>query len=125
MRAAIAETAAAFTRPAAEAYCQAGADALAMFKAQGVRTTKLLKTRRFQWADSLPPIARQWAEANDAAERPGTAAVDRYMDRLRAAGVQLSWNWSRVAPPSALDEALEAAKGAAGLNRYDAASRLW
>jgi TRAP-type C4-dicarboxylate transport system substrate-binding protein len=113
VRAAIAEAGAAFTGAAAEAYCAAGAQAAAELKAQGVRAAKLLKTRRFQWADSLPPIARSWAEANDAADRPGTAAVDMYMNRLRAAGVNLLRNWSRVAPKSALDEALEAAQGSA------------
>lgn len=113
VRTAIAEAGAAFTGAAAEAYCAAGAQAVADLKAQGVRAAKLLKTRRFQWADSLPPIARSWAEANDATDRPGTVAVDMYMNRLRAAGVNLLRNWSRVAPKSALDEALEAAQGSA------------
>ncbi|MDA0786730.1 MAG: hypothetical protein O3B37_10630, partial [Proteobacteria bacterium] len=61
VRTAIEETRATFTHTAARAYCEAGAEALLDLKAQGVRTTKLLKTRRFQWADSLPPLAQQWA----------------------------------------------------------------
>ncbi len=67
VRTAIDETRAAFTRNAAQAYCQAGDEALVDLKAQGVRTTKLLKTRRFQWADSLPPLAQQWAAVHEAA----------------------------------------------------------
>ena len=106
VRTAIAAAGEAFTRPAAEAWCAAGEAALADLKAQGVRTAKLLKTRRFQWADSLPPLARQWAAVNDKAGRPGTAAVDAYIDALRMAGVRLIRDWSRAAPPSTLEEAL-------------------
>lgn len=105
VRTAIEETTAAFTQSAAQAYCDAGDAALADLKAQGVRTTKLLKTRRFQWADQLPPLAQLWAAANDAAGRPGSKAVALYIDELRAAGVTLTRDWSRAAPPSTLDAA--------------------
>ena len=110
VRTAIEETRAAFTHAAAQAYCQAGDDALVGLKAQGVRTTKLLKTRRFQWADSLPPMAQQWAAANDAEGRPGRAAVDMFVGELRAAGMTLTRDWSRAAPPSILGTAAAAAK---------------
>ncbi len=110
VRTAIDETRTAFTQSAAQAYCEAGDNALADLKAQGVRTTKLLKTRRFQWADSLAPLAQQWATANDAAGRPGSAAVDMFVTELRAAGVTLLRDWSRAAAPSALDAAATAAK---------------
>jgi len=110
VRTAIEETRAAFTHAAAQAYCQAGDDALVGLKAQGVRTTKLLKTRRFQWADSLAPMAQQWAAANDAEGRPGRAAVDMFVGELRAAGMTLTRDWSRAAPPSILGTAAAAAK---------------
>jgi len=110
VRTAIDETRATFTRNAAQAYCQAGEDALVELKAQGVRTTKLLKTRRFQWADSLSPLAQQWATANDAAGRPGSVAVEMFVAELRAAGVTLIRDWSRAAPPSTLGAAAAAAK---------------
>ncbi len=110
VREAIDETRTAFTRSAAQAYCQAGDDALVDLKAQGVRTTKLLKTRRFQWADSLAPLAQQWAAANDAAGRPGRAAVGMFVDELRAAGVKLTRDWSRAAAPSTLGAAATAAR---------------
>jgi TRAP-type C4-dicarboxylate transport system substrate-binding protein len=70
-----------------------------------VRTTKLLKTRRFQWADHLPPLAQIWATAHDAAGRPGSKAVALFMDELRTAGVTLTRDWSRAAPPSTLEAA--------------------
>lgn len=105
VRTAIRETIATFTHDAAQAYCAAGEQALLDLKAQGVRTTKLLKTRRFQWADSLPPIAQRWAVAQDAAKRPGSKAVAMFMDELRAAGVRLTRDWSRVAAPGTLDGA--------------------
>jgi TRAP-type C4-dicarboxylate transport system substrate-binding protein len=110
VRTAIEETNATFTQAAAQAYCQAGDEALVDLKAQGVRTTKLLKTRRFQWADSLAPLAQQWATANDAEGRPGREAVDMFVVELRAAGVTLTRDWSRAAPPSLLDAAATAAK---------------
>jgi len=110
VRTAINETRAAFTQSAAQAYCQAGNEALAELKARGVRTIKLLKTRRFQWADSLPPLAQQWAVAHDAAGRPGREAVEMFVDELRAAGVTLVRDWSRAAAPSTLGPAMTAAK---------------
>ncbi len=70
----------------------------AILKAEGVRTTKLLKSHRFQWADALSPIAQQWAHNNDEAGRPGTAAVSVFMQQLRDAGVKITRDWSR--PPS-------------------------
>jgi TRAP-type C4-dicarboxylate transport system substrate-binding protein len=105
VRTAVEETRAAFTHSAAQAYCQAGDDALVDLRAQGVRTTKLLKTRRFQWADSLPPMAQQWAAANDGEGRPGREAVEMFVGELRAAGVTLTRDWSRAAPPSILGAA--------------------
>ena len=110
VRTAIEETRTAFAQSAAQAYCQAGVVALSDLKAQGVRTTKLLKTRRFQWADSLPPLAQQWAARNDAEGRPGRAAVEIFMDELRTAGVTVTRDWSRAAPPSTLGPAISPAK---------------
>ena len=75
------------------------------FGSQGVRTTKLLKTRRFQWADHLPPLAQIWATAHDAVGRAGSKAVALFMDELRTAGVTLTRDWSRAAPPSTLEAA--------------------
>ena len=103
VRTAIQETSAAFTQGAAQAYCNAGDEALADLKSQGVRTTKLLKTRRFQWADRLPPLAQFWAVENDAAGRPGSKAVGSFIEELRTSGVTITRDWSRVAPPSTLD----------------------
>lgn len=98
VRTAVREAASAFTRIAAQDYCAAGDAALATLKAQGVRTTKLLKSRRFQWADALSPIAQQWAQDNDKAGRPGSAAVSLFMGRLRDAGVKITRDWAR--PPA-------------------------
>lgn len=110
VRTAIEETRATFTHAAAQAYCAVGTEALLDLKAQGVRTTKFLKTRRFQWADSLPPLAQQWAVAHEAAGRPGRAAVAMFMGELRAAGVTLTRDWSRAAPPSTLGPVMTPAK---------------
>ncbi len=102
VREAVRATASAFTVPAAKAYCAAGESALEKLKEQGIRTAKLLKSRRGQWAGALAPLAQSWAKRNDDAGWPGTAAVEAYMQELKAAGVHLTRDWSRPASPGAL-----------------------
>lgn len=96
------ETAEDFVPAAGSAYCAAGAQALETLKKQGIATAKLLKSRRVQWAESLAPLAQAWAQANDQAGRPGSAAIAAYMDHLEAAKVQVIRDWSLPAPTGAL-----------------------
>lgn len=96
------ETAEDFVPAAGSAYCAAGAQALETLKKQGIATAKLLKSRRVQWAESLAPLAQAWAQANDQAGRPGSAAIAAYMDHLEAAKVQVIRDWSLPAPKGAL-----------------------
>ena len=96
------ETAEDFVPAAGSAYCAAGAEALETLKKQGIATAKLLKSRRVQWAESLAPLAQAWAQANDQAGRPGSAAIAAYMDHLEAAKVQVIRDWSLPAPKGAL-----------------------
>lgn len=51
---------------------------------------------------ALAPLAQSWAKRNDDAGWPGTAAVEAYMQELKAAGVRLTRDWSRPASPGAL-----------------------
>lgn len=102
VRKAAQDTAAAFVTGAANDYCAAGEDALEKLKRQGIRTAKLLKSRRGQWADALAPLAQSWAKRNDEAGWPGTQAVEAYMNALKDSGVRLTRDWSRAAEPGAL-----------------------
>ena len=97
------ETSGAFVATASAGYCEAGAAALEKLKAQGIRTAKLLKSRRDQWASSLPPLAQRWAQRNDKAGRPGSRAVAIYMQQLRGNGVRLTRDWSRPAQQGAIE----------------------
>ncbi len=102
VRNAVRTAASAFVVPAAKDYCAAGEAALEKMKEQGIRTAKLLKSRRSQWAGALAPLAQSWAKRNDEAGMPGTEAVAEYIRLLRQAGVHLPRDWSRPAEPGAL-----------------------
>lgn len=104
VRTAVLDTASDFVPAAAEDYCAAGIAALESLKTQGVRTAKLLKSRREQWADALPPMAQAWARRNDQAGRPGSEAVTVYMNHLELAGARVLRDWTAPAPKGALEK---------------------
>jgi TRAP-type C4-dicarboxylate transport system substrate-binding protein len=85
-----------FVESAASDYCAAGDAAVAHLRAHGASTAKLLKSRRYQWAETLPPLATDWAREHDAAGRPASEAVAMFMAQLREAGVTLTRDWSAV-----------------------------
>jgi TRAP-type C4-dicarboxylate transport system substrate-binding protein len=103
IRAAVHDAVPGFVTEAANDYCAAGEAALEALRSQGVRTAKLLKSRRFQWAEALPPLAQQWAKAQDEAGNPGTDAVATYMKQLREAGVTLARDWSAASATGQLE----------------------
>lgn len=109
LREAVRETVADFVPVAAEDYCAAGVAALEKLKSQGIRTAKLLKSRREQWSSVLPPMAQAWARRNDQAGRPGSQAVAAYMNHLDVAGVRIMRDWSLPAPKGALEKLAPAA----------------
>jgi TRAP-type C4-dicarboxylate transport system substrate-binding protein len=102
LRSVVLETASGFASTSAQDYCAAGVEAVEILKSQGVLTAKLLKSRRFQWADALGPVAQEWAARNDRARRPGSKAMASFMSHLSAAGVTLTRDWSAPAPLGAL-----------------------
>lgn len=103
VRAAVRATVPGFVDAAADDYCAAGEAALAQILDHGVSTAKLLKSRRYQWAEALPAIAMRWARVHDAAGRPGSAAVAAYMDGLRDAGVSLARDWAAESATMSVD----------------------
>jgi TRAP-type C4-dicarboxylate transport system substrate-binding protein len=102
LRSVVLETASGFASTSAQDYCAAGVEAVDILKSQGVLTAKLLKSRRFQWADALGPVAQKWAARNDKARRPGSKAMASFMSHLSAAGVTLTRDWSAPAPLDAV-----------------------
>lgn len=104
VREAVLETASDFVPAAAQDYCAAGDAALEKLKAEGIRTAKLLKSRREQWSSVLPPMAQSWARRNDQAGRPGSEAVAAYMNHLQVAGARVMRDWSLPAPRGALEK---------------------
>lgn len=92
-----------FVPAAAEAYCDAGEQALEAATRQGVRTQRFFRSRREQWVAALPPLGRQWADAREAQGFAGSDIVSAYMDHLRAAGARPKRDWDRdLAPAEAL-----------------------
>lgn len=89
IRKAIAEYAVAY-RAGLEARVAAAFEA---FRAGGAEISELSPEARRQWAQALPPLARDWARELDAKGEPGTAVLRAYMDRLRAAGYMPPRDW--------------------------------
>jgi TRAP-type C4-dicarboxylate transport system substrate-binding protein len=51
--------------------------------------------QRKEWARLLPPLARDWAKAMDAAGKPGTQILNDYMATMRAANQPLLRQWDK------------------------------
>lgn len=62
---------------------------------QGGTVTELSIEQRQVWADSLPNIATQWAEAADANGLPGTQVLKAYMSKMREAGQPIAREWDQ------------------------------
>jgi TRAP-type C4-dicarboxylate transport system substrate-binding protein len=89
-----------FVPVAAEAYCDAGASALAAMKKAGMSTQKFFRSRREQWIVALPPLGQMWADAREAEGYAGKEILTAYMDHLRAAGAKPKRDWDREFTPT-------------------------
>lgn len=63
--------------------------------AQGGTVTELSAEQRQVWADTLPNIATQWAEAADANGLPGTQVLEAYMNKMREANQPIAREWEQ------------------------------
>lgn len=69
---------------------------LARCKAEfGTELTTLSAEDRLKWANALPPLGKQWAEARDKAGQPGTEILKAWMDTMRAANQPIARHWDR------------------------------
>ena len=70
------------------------AASLDAYKDGGGTVVEMTEAARQAWADSMPNIAVDWAKALDAKGAPGSAMLNSYMDKLKAAGMTPLRDWA-------------------------------
>lgn len=100
MRSALLAAADAFVPVAAQAYCDAGASALAALKKDNLRAQRFFQSRREEWVVALPPLGQLWADAREAEGYAGKEILAAYMDHVRAAGEKPKRNWDSELTPT-------------------------
>ena len=71
------------------------AGALEAMKAGGAEISDLSPEARKEWAQALPPIAKEWAADLDGKGLAGTKVLSEYMERLRASGYAPPRDWDK------------------------------
>lgn len=69
-----------------------GADAM---KKAGVVFSKLSPAERKRWANTLPPLSKQWAEALEQKGLPAKAVIKAFMEEARARVPDLPRDWDK------------------------------
>ena len=69
--------------------------ALATMVASGGKVTELSAAERKRWADTLPPLARDWAADLDKKGLAGSKVIKAYVDGLVAEGVTMPRDWTK------------------------------
>lgn len=93
LRAVIEEVARDYRDVTAQAYAARGAASLEKAMAEGATFTALPAEEQAAFAQSLPNIARDWADRLDAQGLPGTKTLEAYMRLSKEAGVGFSRDW--------------------------------
>ncbi|MDG1529748.1 MAG: C4-dicarboxylate TRAP transporter substrate-binding protein [Paracoccaceae bacterium] len=70
------------------------AASLDAYKAGGGTVVEMSAAERQAWADSMPNVAADWAKKLDDAGAPGTAMLNAYMAKLKAAGETPLRDWA-------------------------------
>ena len=70
------------------------AASLDAYKDGGGTVVEMTEAARQAWADSMPNIAVDWAKALDAKGAPGSAMLNAYMGKLKAAGMTPLRDWA-------------------------------
>lgn len=77
-------------------YVNAATDkALVTYAEKGGTIVQYTPEQRKAWADTMPNIAREWAEATDKQGKPGTAVLKLYMDVMRANNQSIARQWDQ------------------------------
>jgi TRAP-type C4-dicarboxylate transport system substrate-binding protein len=66
---------------------------LGIMKKRGVKFGKLPEAERQKWANTLPNIAKEWADRLEEKGQPGTKIMKAFMDELRARKITFARNW--------------------------------
>lgn len=69
--------------------------ALQAMIATGAKASELDPAERKRWADTLPRLAKDWANELDKKGMPGSKILKAYVDGLSAAGVQFPRDWTK------------------------------
>ncbi|MEP5153807.1 hypothetical protein [Planktotalea sp.] len=62
---------------------------------QGGTITELPAEQRQIWAETMPNIAKEWAQAADANGLPGTEVLTTYMTKMREANQPIARHWDQ------------------------------
>ena len=84
-----------YNKKLAEAQAARANKAMEIMKKGGAKVIYLSDAERKRWADRLPNVPMQWAEAMEKKGKPGKAMLKGYLDGLRARGVKLARDWDR------------------------------
>lgn len=79
---------------AAESYRDGGAASLQQSVDGGAIISELSDEQRAAYAQKLPNIAREWADALDAQGKPGTEVLETYMRLSKEAGITHARDWA-------------------------------
>ncbi|MBC7179040.1 MAG: TRAP transporter substrate-binding protein DctP [Roseovarius sp.] len=93
LRAVMQEVALEYRDDTARAYAARGVASLEKAKAEGATFTALPADQKAAFAQSLPNIAREWADKMDAQGLPGTKTLEAYIRLSKEAGVEFSRDW--------------------------------
>jgi len=72
-----------------------GPASLAKYKKAGGKVVVLSKADRSKWAKAIPNIAQEWAKDLDKEGLEGTAMLNYYMSKMRAANQPLERQWDK------------------------------
>jgi TRAP-type C4-dicarboxylate transport system substrate-binding protein len=66
-----------------------------MMTKKGMKTAEFSPAERQRWAQQMPNIAKEWADALEKDGQPGRKVLTAYMDEVRALNVPVARHWDR------------------------------
>jgi TRAP-type C4-dicarboxylate transport system substrate-binding protein len=88
------EVGAEYARRYADIQSRSASSLLDQAQAAGAKVTELSPGERQRWADTLPNVARAWADELDAKGLPGRQVLNAYIAGLKQRGAVLPRDWS-------------------------------
>lgn len=91
----ILDVGAGYTEKFAEVQMATANAAIEGMKAAGATISELSPAERKRWADALPPLGKEWAEAMAERGLPGQEVLSAYIQTLQEAGVEMPRDWAK------------------------------